>query len=123
MTKARKTNPGFTLDLSGANLAKTHLRGVDLKGSNLRDVGFTGADLPKADFLEADLRGAKLQGANLIGASLCRAGLTGVDLSGATLQSEEREDYASLWLYGGADLGVRNCRELTCRGYTWSAPR
>jgi len=56
MGKARKTNPGFILDLSGANLAKTHLRGVDLKGSNLRDVDFTSADLAKADFLEADFK-------------------------------------------------------------------
>jgi len=72
VAKARKTNPGFVLDLSGADLAGTHLRGVDLKGSRLNDVDFTGADLPKADLLEADLRGAKLKGTNLIGASLCR---------------------------------------------------
>jgi uncharacterized protein YjbI with pentapeptide repeats len=121
VAKARKTDPAFTLDLSGADLSHLNLTGADFKGALLKNTNLSAARLANADLLEADLRGAKLQGTNLIKASLCRADLTGVDLSGATLQSRSPEDYESLRLYGGADLGL-NCRVQTSPDYTWSAP-
>lgn len=58
---ARKANPSFVLDLSGADL-----KGVDL----------TGADLRNANLGNADLRGAALSGAYLAGANMAGA-LTG----------------------------------------------
>lgn len=62
--KHRKTIAG-RLDLIGADLRKTNLRGADLRGalliaSDMRKTDLSGADLIGADIRDADLRGADL---------------------------------------------------------------
>jgi uncharacterized protein YjbI with pentapeptide repeats len=79
----------------GLDLARAHLRRIDLSGLPLReaDVAFAelrGADLSRADLfrvrgLQADLEGARLVGANLNEARLQRARLAGAELRAANL--------------------------------------
>jgi hypothetical protein len=87
-------------DLSGANLSRCHLVGVDLHeaclrgawfggsaldGANLSGADLRGADLPACRLFHADLRGADLREANLRSADVTLADLTGADLTGANL--------------------------------------
>ena len=66
-------------DLSGADLTRADLYGVNLSGANLTRADLSGADLTRAD----------LSGVNLSGADLTRADLYGVNLSGANLTRAE----------------------------------
>lgn len=84
------------VNLTGANLRRAKLHGIQLKGANL-----TGIKLRKADLRQVDLTGANLCGADLSGASLHQvnlqdANLRGVDLSDANLSETS---------LSGADLG------------------
>lgn len=58
------------IDLRGADLGGTHLRGADLYGADLRLANLEGADLEGADLRWANLRGVDLGRANLEGADL-----------------------------------------------------
>lgn len=62
--KRKKTIAG-RLDLFGADLSKTNLRGADLRGAFLIAANLSGTDLSGADLIGADLRDADLRGANL----------------------------------------------------------
>lgn len=79
-----------SLDLSGANLHRTYLR-----GSVLSDIDFSNADLSQANLGGADLSGAYLSDANLVGANLHRASLALANLSGADLRDADLS-YANL---------------------------
>src|SRR5215208_2833414 len=78
------------VDLSGANLIRTHLMRADLRQANLYGANLYGANLYGADLSEADLRNANLNDAHLfeaklVGASLYRAHLRLANLHGANL--------------------------------------
>jgi hypothetical protein len=79
------------VDLEGAglveaNLYEARLRGARLAGARLMRSRLRSADLADADLNGADLTGAVLRGARLVGADLTGACLRGVDLSGADLR-------------------------------------
>lgn len=69
--------------LTGIEIPKAYLVGVELEGAILSGAGLSGADLNGADLSGADLSGADLSGANLSGARLRQAEFSGADLSGA----------------------------------------
>jgi len=62
--KRKKTIAG-RMDLIGADLRKTNLRGADLRGAFLIASDLRGTDLNGADLIGADLRDANIKGANL----------------------------------------------------------
>lgn len=64
--KRKKTIAG-RLDLFGADLRKTNLRGADLRGAFLIAANLSGTDLSGADLIGADLRDTDIRGANLAG--------------------------------------------------------
>ena len=103
----RGEKPRVRVDLTGANLAETHLTGIDLRRANLRgadiahawlaDADLRGANLSKieareANFMEANLEKAKLRGATLAGAFMPKARLPGADLTGTNLNKANLED-------------------------------
>ncbi|MDA0207675.1 MAG: pentapeptide repeat-containing protein [Acidobacteria bacterium] len=69
----RRVHPSVRIDLSGAYLAESSLRGYDLRradlsGATLMAADLTGADLREANLATADLRFANFSGAQLAGA-------------------------------------------------------
>lgn len=62
--KRKKTIAG-RVDLIGADLRKTNLKGADLRGAFLIAADLRGVDLSGADLIGADLRDVDLRGANL----------------------------------------------------------
>jgi len=101
-------------NLSGGDLAHSHLDGANLTGVNagqflLDHAGLTAAHLSGARFARASLRfvnfsGANLEAADLSGSDLVHARLSGANLSGANL-SKVRLDHAD---FDGADLTNAN---------------
>ncbi len=101
----RKAHPGtrpdlsfanlHLADLSGVNLRRAELRGVDLSFANLHFADLSGTNLRRANLIEANLRDANLIEVNLIEADLRDANLccaylqvarlTGTRLDGAIL--------------------------------------
>jgi hypothetical protein len=64
----RRVHPSVHIDLSGAYLAESSLRGYDLRGADLSGAtlmaaDLTGADLRDANFANADLSFAEFSGA------------------------------------------------------------
>ena len=57
-----------TLNVQGAFIRRTNLRGASLRGADMTEADATGADLRDADFQDARLRGTILRGADLTGA-------------------------------------------------------
>jgi hypothetical protein len=101
----RMRNPAVRLDLRGANLRETDLRGASLIESSLRGATLTKANLMQASLVEADLRGADLRQANLSQADLTGADLMGTDLREAILsQAILREASLIRSHFGGANL-------------------
>ena len=104
-------------DLSGANLYRTNLRGVNLDGADLVE-----ADLRGARLAGAELMGAKLAGARLAEADLTRANLVGADLSEADLSYAclEEVDLSFAKLQGAclydADLPGADLRHANLEG-------
>jgi uncharacterized protein YjbI with pentapeptide repeats len=76
----------FRLDLRGAYLPRTSLRGAKLERANLSMADFTNADFRQADFKDAILEGTILKGADLTGAK----NLTKDQLQKAILDSRTR---------------------------------
>jgi uncharacterized protein YjbI with pentapeptide repeats len=78
----------------GEGFAGEDLTGADLYRMNLAGVDFSGAILPRADFSHSDLSGADFSGANL-GDSLLRGvtarktNFAGADMNGAELQEAD----------------------------------
>ena len=69
----RRVHPSVRIDLSGAYLAESSLRGYDLRrtdlsGATLMAADLTGADLREANLARADVRYADLSGVQLAGA-------------------------------------------------------
>jgi uncharacterized protein YjbI with pentapeptide repeats len=97
----RKKNPKVRVNLRGANLKETDLRGVDFRNAILEGINFSGADLENADlansvlgkvnFCETNLRGVSFQGANLNGVNLQQAVLGRNNFSGANLNHTDLE--------------------------------
>ncbi len=89
----REGDRTFTqVDLREVNLAKAHLKDVNLAGAilfgaNLAEANLVGADLRGANLQQVNLRGADLTGANLTGANLRRSHLVGAILKDALLTS------------------------------------
>jgi uncharacterized protein YjbI with pentapeptide repeats/lipoprotein-anchoring transpeptidase ErfK/SrfK len=101
-------------DLTGADLAHSHLHGANLSGvsatqARLDHADLTAARLSGGDFCHASLRfvnlsGADLETANLAGSDLVHGRLSGANLSGANL-SKARLDHAD---FDAADLTNAN---------------
>jgi uncharacterized protein YjbI with pentapeptide repeats len=98
--------PGFTPDLSQADLTAKNLMGVNFTGVNLSSANLAGADLTNANLVEADLTAAKLYGADLIEANLTHAKLREANLSGPEFKGANLTA-ANL---SGADLSCANLR-------------
>ena len=90
--RAARVVVGKTVDLSGANLCGTDLRGADLYKANLGGAYLSGANLRGANLCVANLRGANLRGANL-----CVANLRGADLCGTQVSSTTIIDLPTGW--------------------------
>ncbi len=103
----RREKPRVSVDLTGANLADTHLTGIDLCRANLKgadiahawlaEADLRGANLSKveardANFMEANLEKATLRGATLAGAFMAKARLPGANLTGSNLNKANLED-------------------------------
>src|SRR5690606_2040415 len=69
----RRVHPSVRIDLSGAYLAESSLRGYDLRG----------ADLSEATLMAADLTGADLRNVNFANANVSYAVISGAKLAGA----------------------------------------
>lgn len=69
----RRVHPAVRIDLTGAYLAETNLRGYNLRGADLTRCVLVGADLTRADLRDAnlsnsDVRFAEFESAQLTGA-------------------------------------------------------
>src|SRR5262245_53645619 len=64
----RASDPGVEIELSGADLSRSDLRGRDLSKVNLIGANLRGADLSSASLIGANLSGATLRGTDLSGA-------------------------------------------------------
>lgn len=99
----RRVHPSVRIDLAGAYLAESSLRGYDLRkadlsGATLMAADMTGADLRDANLANADLRFAEFTGAQLAGAHFNEAiGVTPRMLK-ASLPEEETSRGRQLWL-------------------------
>lgn len=114
-------------DLSGADLGRAYLPGVDLADADLSGANFVSAYLHEANFTNANLEGARLGGARcdsacfseavLIGADFGNADLNRANFSGADLRYATL-DGATVGGTGFADLdlsltdGLLSCRHL-----------
>lgn len=102
----RRVHPSVRIDLSGAYLAESSLRGYDLRradlsGATLMAADLTGADLRDANFSKADLSFAEFGGAQLAGAHFNDAiGVTGRMLK-ASLPEAEASRRRQLWILAG----------------------
>jgi uncharacterized protein YjbI with pentapeptide repeats len=88
----RRENRAIQPDLVQADLARAHLRGVNLQRGELAWVDLHEANLVGADLRQADLRFAHLASADLSGADLDTANIRRTNLSGANL---DRSDFAN----------------------------
>jgi hypothetical protein len=82
----RSNHQGARIDLRGANLSRSYLRGADLSEVQLSEANFRRANLSGAYLRGAVLSGANLRGAHLVGADLIEADLMGANLNGARLR-------------------------------------
>jgi uncharacterized protein YjbI with pentapeptide repeats len=105
--KWQASNPGFQIDLFGAELGGADLRQAHLSGADLRQANLWKADLWKTDLSEADLSGASLMGASLSRADLGGAHLMGAHLMGANLNEADLRE---------ADLSGADLREADLSG-------
>jgi uncharacterized protein YjbI with pentapeptide repeats len=131
---ATRRDQSGRVDLSGAVLTRTQLRGarlrysmltgasmtrVDLRGADLRGTRFAGADMRRADLHGACLRGALVSTTDLTGANLEGADLRGADLREATLAQASLEnatyDANTKWTGGPATGSVKRSSG-TCDG-------
>lgn len=102
----RRVHASVRIDLSGAYLAETSLRGYDLRGADLSGAtlmaaDMTGADLRNANFAGADLSFAEFSGAQLAGAHFNNTiGVTPHMLK-ASLPEEEASRRRQLWILAG----------------------
>jgi hypothetical protein len=102
----RRVHPSVHIDLSGAYLAESSLRGYDLRGADLSGAtlmaaDLTGADLRDANFANADLSFAEFSGAQLAGAHFNDAvGVTSRMLK-ASLPESEASRKRQLWVLAG----------------------
>ena len=98
-------------NLTGSQLSKTNLRGVDARGAN-----FTGAQLSGACLVDANLRGAIINGTTqMSGAILCRTIMPdgATNNSGCTKATACCQTCLSLG-QTGCKLGGGCCSGLTC---------
>jgi hypothetical protein len=98
----RQEEPAEHPVLSGVNLSRTDLRGINLSGANL-----IGADLNVANLSEANLVGARLYHADLRDAYLIRSDFSGADLTGANFMGAD----LSIASFTGANLTNANLRD------------
>jgi len=75
----------FKLDLHGAFIRRTKLRGARLERANLAGADCAGADFSFTNLKSANLTGANFSKASLRGADLEDANLAGTDFRGADL--------------------------------------
>ncbi len=87
----RREHPALRPDLSGEDLSKMDLRGINLGEADLKD-----AELFHADLGEAKLREANLTVGDLRAANLSRADITGADLRSANLEEASGADEEEL---------------------------
>ena len=76
-------------DLQGINFTKANLGRICLQKTILKDANLSGAYLVYADLEKADLRGANLTGANLKHANLSEANLCGANLLCAQIKDDQ----------------------------------
>lgn len=72
--------------LTNLNLGSINLSGADLSNSLLKGANLQSATLRGIQLAEANLRGANLESADLSGASLCKTKFGGANLCGAILR-------------------------------------
>ena len=95
------------INLYQANLARGDLQGIDFTKANLghiclqktilKDANLSGAYLVYADLEKADLRGADLSGANLKHANLSETNLCGANLLGAQIKENQLAAAKTNW--------------------------
>ena len=112
----RRVHPSVRVDLAGAYLAESSLRGYDLRradlsGATLMAADLTGADLRDANLARADLRFADFAGSQLAGAHFDDTiGVTARMLK-ASLPEAEASRRRQLWIIAGvvAAMAVLAC--------------
>lgn len=102
----RRIHPSVRIDLAGAYLAESSLRGYDLRGADLSGAtlmaaDMSGADLRNANLANADLRFAEFAGAQLAGAHLNEAIGVTTRMLKASLPEEEASRRRQLWFLAG----------------------
>ena len=130
--KWRKKNPDIEPDLSGANLFKERLSGINFKSTNLIEANLEfsilawadlrGADLEDAQIFHAHLEKANLEGSNLAKANLWAAHLRMANLKYADLTSANLPE-ADLYMVNleratleSADFSRANLSEANLKG-------
>ena len=84
-------------DLQGIDFTKANLGHICLQKTSLKDANLSGAYLVYADLEQADLRGADLSGANLKHANLSEANLCGANLLGAQIRDNQLAAAKTNW--------------------------
>lgn len=91
---------GKRADLSGADLSRTNLKGLNLSGAIFRSIQWGGANCEREDLLIVSFKNANLSGVCLEGTDLSEVDFKGATLQGANLRNVNL-DFAD---FGEADL-------------------
>jgi uncharacterized protein YjbI with pentapeptide repeats len=111
----RHANPGARLDLTGADLRRANLSGLNLTGAVLDHADLRGADLSSAELTEASLMHARLEGADLHKSVLYHTLFVGADLRNADLSGSAMYRTS----FKGADLTGADISRATKLKVIW----
>ena len=103
-----KATPGSPLDLSGKDLRRLDLAGVDFKGANLTRATLFGSDLAGANLAKANLAGAVLDRVTITKTNFADANLTQATILRPSIFSSLEAVSAEVPTFAGAHLGERN---------------
>ena len=97
----RKENPAITPDLTGSNLFRQRLTGVDFSGTNLSNSNLTGCIMSLSNISYANLKSCRLLGAIVSGCDLTNSNFSYSSLVEANFNQSNftNSDLSNVWLY------------------------